>query len=325
MSKIITIEEFMALKLHPEANRAPIDIKSESFKALMEDIKTNSLQVPVMLYEGYLLKGRRRRKAIEILQTRGDLPSDFQVRFREYQPNVYYNAADIKNSLTYLKRNYTDWEIALMGVADFYEDYSKEAEMRMKNGKEAMPESKGKTSVKIAKKVGVSRHKADVAIGLLKFDERLIDIGLLGQLDEDSARKYNSLTNSEKMVYLNWFLDNPYSHRNFAVAKEELEQKESGDEGDHIKKDVGSEDCKNPDAHEAIEDIDNYPIFAVFTQPVCQQFIDKVADAAREYGYLRETSIMATLDNKVKTILEVPKFLDKVKNFFRHIVKPKQA
>lgn len=51
MVETLIVQELMDLQLHPEANQAPIDTKSENFKSLREDIGDNGLQAPVKVYE----------------------------------------------------------------------------------------------------------------------------------------------------------------------------------------------------------------------------------------------------------------------------------
>jgi hypothetical protein len=56
------IRQVRSLEPHPLAAMFPL-IEGDDFTALVDDIRTNGIRVPIMLYEGKVLDGRNRLKA----------------------------------------------------------------------------------------------------------------------------------------------------------------------------------------------------------------------------------------------------------------------
>src|SRR5262249_13857461 len=64
-----------AMRFHPLADIFPL-LEGEEFKTLVEDIRSNGLHEPIVLYQGQILDGRNRQRAC--------LEAGIEPRFKQY-------------------------------------------------------------------------------------------------------------------------------------------------------------------------------------------------------------------------------------------------
>lgn len=152
-----------AYEIHEAANLFPID--EEHLQELADDIRDNGQQVPIELFHGKIVDGRRRYRACEI--------AGVEPVFRDVYPSdpIAYVV-----SLNLHRRHLTPSQLAMVAarVRDIYDRQAKErqklSEGRGKKGVENLPHlnDSGKARDQAGKMVGVSGKSVDHATKVLK-------------------------------------------------------------------------------------------------------------------------------------------------------------
>lgn len=102
----------MNLEFHELANRFPL-IEGEDFKKLVDDIDTNGMQAPIILFEGKILDGRNRyRAACEIAKQRNE-PEQYFYFCEDYNGGA---PEAMSISLNLHRRHLTESQRAMLGV-----------------------------------------------------------------------------------------------------------------------------------------------------------------------------------------------------------------
>jgi hypothetical protein len=135
-----------AAKLFPLMDAAELD-------ALANDISTNGIHNPVVMYEGKVLDGRNRLLACKKL-------GNVLPRFEHYETETNGNAVQWVISQNVHRRNLTPSQKALIAVEaeDLMRSLTAEAKARQRMGSEQIPypEKKGKTTEKAAQLFGTN-------------------------------------------------------------------------------------------------------------------------------------------------------------------------
>lgn len=100
-----------AIKTHAIAEALP-EMSSEEFESLVKDIEEHGLREPIVIYEGSVLDGRHRMRAIE--QLGWELKDDY---FVEFDPEENGDPAQFAISMNIQRRNLTPVQRAASAIA----------------------------------------------------------------------------------------------------------------------------------------------------------------------------------------------------------------
>jgi ParB-like chromosome segregation protein Spo0J len=155
------------LEFHPLANLFPL-MEGEEFDALVVDIKANGLFEPIILYEGKILDGRNRYRAMLALghgKQMHEHPCGYFLKYdlKPADPIAYVISANIR------RRHLTTDQRAAFG-AELAEKLAEAARARQLAGTLASNEAKGKAAEQAAKEVGVSTSSVERATKRKKED-----------------------------------------------------------------------------------------------------------------------------------------------------------
>lgn len=123
--------EVISLKVHKFAEKYPL-ADDDEFAVLKESIRTNGVQVPIMIYEGQILDGRNRHRAIVELYNEGWNGS---VSFGEYSGD---NPEQYADNLNLCRRHLSAQQKAILAVKYHeaeYEQFKAQAAKNKKSGK----------------------------------------------------------------------------------------------------------------------------------------------------------------------------------------------
>lgn len=127
----MTKEEILKLEAHKIAEDYPM-ADNDEFALLKDSIKKNGVQIPIVLYNGKILDGRNRHKAVVELYNEG---WDKVVEFKEYSGK---DAKQYADSLNLHRRHLTAQQKAVLAFKFYNAEFSKiqqEADVAKKNAK----------------------------------------------------------------------------------------------------------------------------------------------------------------------------------------------
>lgn len=190
MTSSPSIETGIDIPVHPVAALFPM-MEGDAFSDLLEDIKAHGQQIPCIVLNGVLIDGRNRWRACRKLNK--------EPRTEPYS-GLENHVGDYILSLNIARRHLDEGQIAVI-TTKACQYLEEEAEIRrngtqFRPGESANPGGKLKSEVepnsvpperdlkkkvenstagRVAKKAGISRHKAQQAIDVVKNDPALAD------------------------------------------------------------------------------------------------------------------------------------------------------
>jgi len=181
-----TGETVAGYRVHPAASMFPL-MQGQEFDELVESIAQSGLAVPIEIYNGQLIDGRNRARAVEVLRDRG---LDVELPVTEWQPREGETVEGRIFNLNVLRRHLTDDQRAVAATILLpvirASRAARQAASRFHSGETdgdtasaaqnsaspvASPRSSqdrfnSSTAGSLSQLANVSRHKSTLAIGL---------------------------------------------------------------------------------------------------------------------------------------------------------------
>lgn len=182
-------------EVHEAANIFPNE--SETIQALADDIEANGQLVPIELYHGKIIDGRRRYQACML--------KGIEPRFKDVCPD---DPVSYVLSLNLHRRQLTASQISIVGAKarDIYEREAKERQLRKSPDSVVVklpPQNKGKARDKAGEAVGVSGSYIDRATKVLeKGVPELVKAVESGEVNVTKAAKIAELPPEEQIAEL---------------------------------------------------------------------------------------------------------------------------
>lgn len=190
----------MTYEIHPAAELFPY-MEDDQFQGLVEDIRENGLQEPIVLFEGRILDGRNRLRACEIAGVEPIFTSKYLIS----DPIAFVLSRNLhRRHLTIAQRS-----AIAMDVLPIAAEAAKERTRivaRQPKGMRALPpeleSERGGTSEKLAEMFSVGRSSIEKTIAIQKVAPEVIDRMRTGEIRTVDAAMRAAGINKDKRPYL---------------------------------------------------------------------------------------------------------------------------
>jgi len=216
------------LKVHPIADWLPM-MSEAALSDMVEDIKSNGLLHPIVLYEGKILDGRNRYRACQLAEV-----EPVTVTPEIEDPVSFVESCNLR------RRDLTTGQRAMFGAnkVEHYEDEAKKRQKlskgRGKKGKETVPDlNKGQSRDAAGATVGVSGRTIDKATTVLRTgDEELIGLVKSGEMDVTKAANVAALPPEQRAMIFSDAKANEWTPSQIAREARKLSPKKSTKKAD---------------------------------------------------------------------------------------------
>lgn len=218
-----TVDGAAGLAIHPAAELFPM-MQQSDFQEMLQDIEKNGVQESIVLYQGKLLDGRNRLKAMNILGI------DYTYHCVEIDDHPDFDPVDYVVSHNLHRRHLEKSQRAMIaaGIRKFYDDEARERQKRKPSSSvpENLPEQKADARDLAGKAVGVSGRTIDFATKVLeKGTPDLVKAVEQGRVAVSTA----AMVAHESPEVQKSFLEDPKRNRVYKPGNGK--PKESGTEG----------------------------------------------------------------------------------------------